>query len=151
MRRPMRKPWLIIMNYSEMTRNFKRTLQYFSYAWDCMESDSIYLLFTAAGCRPCLGIPSDSIRQTYEKGALSKPFWGVEKTLGKAMAYNNELFIDGKKCPRNSTILLGNPLKFTELHGLICMEFHGLVEEIENMNFLVCAYPRIAMEFVGIP
>ena len=76
---------------------------------------------------------------------------GVEKILEKAMAYNNELFIDGKKCPRNSTILLGNPLKFTELHGLICMEFHGLVEEIENMYFLVCAYPLLAMEFVGIP
>ena len=34
---------------------------------------------------------------------------GLEKTLEKAMAYNNESFIDGKKVPMNSTILLGNP------------------------------------------
>ena len=61
----------------------------------------------------------------------------VEKTLGKAMAYNNELSIDGKIFPLNSTTLLGNPMHLTELHGFVWMGFDGMMEETRNMYLIV--------------
>ena len=62
--------------------------------------------------------------QTYGKGALNKQFWGIEKTLRKAMAYNNELIIHGRQ--QMSKGFYNIPWESIEVHGTPWIDMHGI-------------------------